>query len=255
MLGLFKNFLRRSKNRKILSKDRIRKIESLTGREIVQPEIFMEALTHRSHLDNKKFLVSNERLEFLGDALLGFVVAEVLSSHFSDKDEGFLTRVRANFVNRMTLFSVAYKIGIHDLLFMSDEIKLSEGSPGFQTILADAFEAFIGAIYINHGLPTAKDFITQKLVNPNLESGLHLVDNNYKSRLLELIQSLKLEIPRYKVIKEDGPEHDRVFTVQALVGERVLGLGVGKNKKAAEQEAAKVAYLNLTTATTDFTEN
>lgn len=254
MIGLLRNFLRRSRNKKILSRDRIKKIEALTGEEITQPEIFMEALTHRSHLDNKKFIVSNERLEFLGDALLGFVVAEVLSSHFNDKDEGFLTRVRANFVNKQTLFSVAYKIGIHDLLFMSDEIKLSEGSPGFQTILADAFEAFIGAIYINHGLPTAKEFITQKLIRPNLDSGLHLVDNNYKSRLLELIQSLKLEIPKYRVVKEEGPEHDRVFTVQALVGERVLGLGAGKNKKAAEQEAAKVAYLNLTTAS-NLTEN
>lgn len=254
MLGIFKNFLRRSKNRKILSKDRIVKIESLTGHEILRPEIFMEALTHRSHLDNKKFRVSNERLEFLGDALLGFVVAEVLSSHFNDKDEGFLTRVRANFVNRQTLFAVAYKIGMHDLLYMSDEIKLSEGSPGFQTILADAFEAFIGAIYINHGLGTAKEFISQKLIKPNLETGLHLVDNNFKSRLLELIQSLKLEIPKYKVIKEEGPEHDRIFTVQALVGDRILGLGTGKNKKAAEQEAAKVAYLNLTTAS-GITEN
>lgn len=206
------------------------------------------ALTHRSQLDQLKFKNSNERLEFLGDALLGFVVAEVLSQQFTEKDEGFLTRVRANFVNRQTLFSVAYKIGIQDLLYMSDEIKHDDGGPGFQTIVADAYEAFCGAIYLIYGLDTAKQFIMTTLMKPNLEMGLHLVDNNYKSRLLELIQSLKLEIPRYRVVREEGPEHDRVFTVEALVGEQVLGLGVGKNKKTAEQEAAKIAFNNLTSA-------
>lgn len=248
MFGFLGKLFTKSSRKRFLTKEKVKRIEKLTGEKIVSDLLFYEALTHRSQLDQVKFKISNERLEFLGDALLGFVVAEVLSGHFTDKDEGFLTRVRANFVNRQTLFSVAYKIGIHELLYMSDEIKQDNNGPGFQTIVADAYEAFCGAIYLNYGLEKAKDFIQTTLINPNLELGLHLVDNNYKSRLLELIQSLKLEIPRYRVVKEDGPEHDRVFTVEALVGEQVLGLGIGKNKKTAEQEAAKIAFNNLTSA-------
>ncbi|NUN08520.1 MAG: ribonuclease III [Ignavibacteriaceae bacterium] len=214
------------------------KIEQLIDHEISNPEIFIEALTHRSYLDQKTFIKSNERLEFLGDSFLGFVIARELYSKFQDRDEGFLTKVRSNFVNRNTLAEAAKKINLMDFMYISPEL-LSPSNPGLRTLLGDVMESFIGAIYLDCGGETAEKFIITHLFTPYINSGLHLIDDNYKSQLLEIIQSLKLELPKYYVIKETGPEHDRIFTVEVRIGNEVLGEGMGRNKKSAEQEAAK----------------
>lgn len=227
-----------SKIERPLSLKQKEKIEALIDHEITNPAIFIEALTHRSYLDQKTFIKSNERLEFLGDSFLGFVIARELFIRFPDRDEGFLTKVRSNFVNRNTLAETAKKINLMEFMFISPEL-LSASNPGLKTLLGDVMESFIGAIYMDCGGETAEKFIINHLFTPYINSGLHLIDENYKSQLLEIIQSLKLELPKYYVIKESGPEHDRIFTVEVRIGNETLGEGSGRNKKSAEQEAAK----------------
>lgn len=232
------------RSQKVLSKKSIEKLEELINHKISDPQIFIEALTHRSYLDNRKFKVSNERLEFLGDAVLGFIVAEGLYQLFDDKDEGYLTKIRSNFVNRNSLYDAAVRIDLIHFLFVSKELIGTENL-GIKTILADALEAIIGAIYLHCGLETCRNFIHKFIIDPNIKMGIHLVDENYKSQLLEYAQSIKLEIPKYFVINEEGPEHERYFTVEVRIGHQALGEGRARNKKSAEQDAAKAALQNI----------
>jgi ribonuclease-3 len=229
---------------KVLSRKNIEKLEELIDHKISDPQIFIEALTHRSYLDNRKFKVSNERLEFLGDAVLGFIVAEGLYQIFTDKDEGYLTKIRSNFVNRNSLYDAAVRIDLIHFVFVSKELMAVENL-GIKTILADALEALLGAIYLYCGLDTCRNFILKYIFNPNIKMGIHLIDENYKSQLLEYAQSIKLEIPKYFVIYEEGPEHERYFTVEVRIGQQSLGEGKARNKKSAEQDAAKAALQNL----------
>lgn len=244
MFKFLTDLLRKSSSVKLLTRKNIKQLEELIGEKIKDPKYYIEALTHRSALDYKRFKKSNERLEFLGDAVLGFCVAEVLYYNFKEKDEGFLTKIRANFVNKNTLYESAVRINLIHYLFISNEL-LASANIGIKTILSDALEALIGAIYLDSGLETVKRFINTYVIDPNLKMGLHLVDDNYKSQLLELTQAARLEMPKYVVIKEEGPEHERWFTIQVQVGEEELGIGKGRNKKTAEQEAAKEAFYKL----------
>ena len=249
MLKLLK-FLFGIDSKKVLSKKSIQQIEELIDHRIKHQDIFIEALTHRSVLDNKKFKKSNERLEFLGDAVLGMVTGEFLFNTFPNTNEGALTKMRANLVNKQSLYRVGQRIQLFDLLFISPELIAAE-SFGMKTVLADGVEAFIGAMYIDGGMEVAEQFIRKFILEPSLSEGTHLQDDNFKSQLLELLQGMKIEMPRYAVIDESGPEHDRVFTVAVMVNQRVIGEGRGKSKKAAEQDAAKNA-LKIITAQKDI---
>ncbi len=249
MLKLLK-FLFGIDSKKVLSKKSIQLIEDLIDHRIRHQDIFIEALTHRSVLDNKKFKKSNERLEFLGDAVLGMVTGEFLFNTFPNTNEGALTKMRANLVNKQSLYRVGQRIQLFDLLFISPELIASE-SFGMKTVLADGVEAFIGAMYIDGGMEVAEQFIRKYILEPSLSEGAHLQDDNFKSQLLELLQGMKIEMPRYAVIEESGPEHDRVFTVAVMVNQRIIGEGRGKSKKAAEQDAAKNA-LKIITAQKDI---
>ncbi len=244
MFKFISDILRKSSSVKLLTKKNLRLLEDLIGEKIKNPQYFIEALTHRSALDHKRFKQSNERLEFLGDAVLGFCVAEALFNSFKEKDEGYLTKIRANFVNKNTLYDAAVRINLIHYLFISNEL-LASANIGIKTILSDALEALIGAVYLDSGLETVRKFIDMYITAPNLKMGLHLVDDNYKSQLLELTQAARLEMPKYEVIKEEGPEHERWFTIQVLVSDEALGVGKGRNKKTAEQEAAKEAFYKL----------
>ena len=238
MLGFLSKLLRRSSEVKILSKKTLNQLEKLIGHKINNQQLFIEAFSHRSVVDRKKFKASNERLEFLGDAVLSFAIAYALFKNFPENDEGFLTKTRSNFVNKNTLYDAGVRINLVDYLFISREL-LASANMGIKTIVADAFESLIGAIYLDLGFDTAYKFINRYLLEPNLKIGLHLIDENYKSQLLELTQAVRLENPKYVVIKEEGPEHDRVFTVSVSVSNEELGIG---NKKTAEQDAAKHAF-------------
>jgi ribonuclease III len=248
---LFKRLKQREKKRSsqyisaVFTPEKFKKLEALIGTQINNSSFYIQALTHRSFLEqNEEYDVSNERLEFLGDSVLSLIVAEYLFDAFPEKDEGFLTKVRAKLVNRLALAEAAEKINLVEFLLISKNIS-STFANGSKTILSDALEALIGAVYLDNGLDSAKSFIQKILIQPNLKEGLYLIDENYKSQLLEFAQANKMENPSYIVVKEDGPQHNRIFTVKVLIGDTDYGLGKGKNKKSAEQKAAQSALEKL----------
>ncbi len=205
-----------------------------------------QALAHSSYVnENPDFTPApNERLEFLGDAVLGLVVAERLYQLFPQFTEGQMTRLRAALVRRETLARMAQAIGVGDHLYLG---KGEEASGGRQKPLnlAGAIEAVIGAIFLDQGIARARDF-TLRLLETDLSEAVARGDSvDYKSELQELTQAREQQTPTYHVIESTGPEHDKRFTVEVRIGDTLLGWGSGKSKKAAESEAARAALGKL----------
>jgi ribonuclease III len=201
-------------------------------------KLFLQALLHRSYL---QFLgeqwSSNERLEFLGDAILNFIVAEHLFLTYPDMEEGELTKLRSRLVNRKILAQRAKDLHLSEYLLLSSSAAQSVDS-GSESIIADAVESVIGAIYLDGGLLAARKFIYATLLKNTEVFNSAMADDNYKSTLLEYTQARSLGIPRYAVIHEEGPEHDRRFTIEVSIGAQSYGSGFGRSKKEAEQAAA-----------------
>jgi ribonuclease-3 len=217
------------------------KLEKIIGASILDKNIYVEALIHRSFLEeNEQISLSNERLEFLGDSVLNLVIGEYLFNKFPQEEEGFLTKVRAKMVNRNALSLVAENLNLGELLIISSSVPKSI-THNSKSMLSDALEALIGAIYLDKGIDTCKKFIQTNILEPALKNGDHLIDENYKSQLLEYAQANKLAIPVYQIVSEEGPHHDKTFIAEVIIGEKVLGEGKGKSKKEAEQNAAQVA--------------
>ncbi len=204
------------------------------------PDLFDQALTHRSWVnENKNIRNTNERLEFLGDAVLEFVVSDYLYKNFEDKEEGYLTALRANLVNTQNLASVAQSLEVGKFLFLSKGEDEGGGREN-QSLLADTVEAIIGVIYLELGLKKATEFINENIlkdVNDKLKSPL----KDPKSLLQEKVQAQGNGTPKYKVVKEIGPDHAKKFVVEVYVANKSIAEGIGKSKSIAEQEAAKVA--------------
>lgn len=205
-------------------------------------------LVHSSYINENPGLApaSNERLEFLGDAVLGLIVAERLYQDFPHADEGEMTRLRAALIRRDTLARMARAIGLGDYLYLG---KGEEASGGRRkpANLAGALEAVIAAIFLDQGSAITKDFIL-RLLNPELQKAVSQgAGVDHKSRLQELIQAKEQQTPVYRVVEEIGPDHDKWFTVEVMVGDTMLGRGSGKGKKAAETEAARSALKQLST--------
>lgn len=208
--------------------------------------LYEHALRHRSLFRGLSTdgTESNERLEFLGDAVLGAVVAERMYRAFPDRSEGLLTRTRALVVNKMALAGFADAIGLGPFVLMSENMEGSEGRSN-PTILADAFEAVVGAIYLDLGFAAARRFVN-RVLDANVDLHETAADrSNYKSLLLEHVQALGLDQPTYRVLSEEGPSHDRRFTVAAVVDGVALGEGSDRSKKGAEQSAAQEALAVL----------
>jgi len=225
--------------------DLIKKIEHLLGYQISLPNYFIKALTHRSYLElSQEALKSNERLEFLGDSVLGLIVAEFLFKNYNDEGEGFLTKTRSHLVNREALADAAENMGLINYI-LYDKRFLKGSTEGMRTIMADALEALIGAIFIDGGIKKADNFVCEMIIKPSLEDGTHEYDRNFKGQLLEFTHANKLHSPQYKIVNESGPDHDKEFFVEVYLGDDLVGYGVGKNKKNSEQEAAKNALAAL----------
>ena len=218
------------------------RLAALIGGPVSDPALFERALTHRSSLRGMAdtHLVSNERLEFLGDAALGFITAEHLHHAFPTKDEGYLTRLRAKLVNGQALARYARSIQLGTLILLSDDMAEAGGRDN-PTILADAFEAVIGAVFLDSGLDAARAFIRRTMFDGADLSRLAEQHDNYKSLLLEYAQARGWSQPEYRVVSEEGPSHDKTFTVQVLVQQKVYGEGRASSKKRAEQIAAASA--------------
>lgn len=226
--------------------DHLKALETKLGHKFSNSDLLANALLHRSHVHvaGQEREDSNERLEFLGDAVLGLVVNEVLYNDFPDRSEGDLTKMKSLLVcgARLSEVGKAIDLGVHIRMSRSEA---ATGGRKRSSILADTMEALIGAIYLDAGLPAARKMI-QGVVLAGSESVLAKRSlRNFKSRLQELIQARYKSPPRYKILSVEGPDHDRVFKVAVTYSGTTLGTGTGGNKKAAEQGAAQEALERL----------
>ena len=220
-------------------------LEKIIGITFTNQDLLRTALVHRSYLnENPRFnLPSNERLEFLGDAVLELIVSDHLYQTYPESAEGELTNFRSSLVNTTSLAESSLKLGVGEFLFLS---KGEEGSGGRknQYILANTFEALLGAIYLDQGIEAASDFVHTHLIvklSQIIEQQLY---KDAKSTLQERAQEEISVTPTYRVLSETGPDHNKMFTVGVYAGQKLLAKGAGKSKQQAEQQAASVALAN-----------
>ena len=231
--------------------DTLTSVQNAIGIVFNDRSLLAEALTHASYINENPELspVTNERLEFLGDAVLGQVVAARLFSDFPGEREGRLTEFRARLVRGDTLARVAAGIGLGDYLLLGKGEETT-GGRSKPVNLAGALEAVIGAIYLDQGQKAAADFIL-RILDAELDSiAGDDGHGNYKSELQELLQARRQPAPSYHVVDTSGPDHNRRFTVEVRLADTVLGSGVGRSKKAAEKSAAETILKRLAA---DFT--
>lgn len=206
-------------------------------------ENFDLAITHRSWVNEHKGVrTHNERLEFLGDAVLEFIVSKALYTKFPDKEEGYLTALRANIVNTVSLAEVAKKLDLGAILFLSKGEEDSGGRTN-PSLLADTVEAIIGALFIDQGIDAASEFIQENLLK-DVETRAKAPLKDPKSVLQEFVQSQSYAAPKYQVVEESGPDHNKLFVIEVQVNGEPWGRGEGKSKSLAEQEAATKAISN-----------
>ena len=213
---------------------------------IEDPALLKQALVHRSYLhENPDFdLPSNERLEFLGDSLLSFVIAEKLYKDFPYLSEGGMTKLRAALVRTETLARLAGSLGLGNYLYLGRGEETSGGRTK-QSILAGVFEAVIGAILIDHGFDACRDFILRLFTDEIGKATDQKLIADYKSQLQEITQARHHTAPIYRTIKEDGPDHAKEFTIEVIVDGRIIATGRGNSKRQAETEAARTALESI----------
>ena len=222
----------------------IKDLEEAIGDRFHNISLLQNALTHSSFANERwhNSLLSNERLEFLGDSILGMLVAEYLYRNFPDRPEGELTRMRADMVCEKTLASVAARIHLGDHLMLGHGEEQG-GGRSRDSILADAVESVIAACFLDGGIEAAQKFIRTFILVEVPVSQMHNTD--YKTKLQELVQQKKNQVLSYTLTGESGPDHDKHFTVAVSLNGGMVGQGEGRSKKRAEQEAARAAIRNL----------
>ena len=222
----------------------IKELENAIGYRFRNISLLQNALTHSSYANERwhNSLLSNERLEFLGDSVLGMLVADYLYKTFPNRPEGELTRMRADMVCEQTLAAVADKIGLgkHLMLGHGEE---QGGGRNRNSILADAMESVIAACFLDGGLEAALKVVQQFILVEVPVTKLHNAD--YKTQLQELVQQKKNQSLSYVLVGQSGPDHDKKFDVEVMLNGSVVGSGSGSSKKRAEQDAARVAIENL----------
>ena len=215
-------------------------LESIIGYCFEDAAILKEALTHKSFAGEHRSVHHNERLEFLGDSILGAIVADYIYCQCPHSEEGVLSKIKSNLVSRHNLYLWAKELDLGRFLRLGHG-ELSTGGRQRDSILSNAMEAVIGAVYLDGGYEAAQQVVlpwvrTQQLCQ---DSG------DFKSMLQELVQKRTREVPQYEVVQTVGPEHDKIFTVEVSLDGKCLGVGKGHSKKMAEQEAARDAYNHL----------
>ena len=222
----------------------IKDLETAIGYRFKNITLLQNALAHSSYANERwhDSLKSNERLEFLGDSVLGMVVADYLYSTFPNRPEGELTRMRADMVCEQTLATVANSIGLgeHLLLGKGEE---QGGGRNRNSILADAVESVIAACYLDGGMEAAVSFIRKFILVKVPVAKLHNMD--YKTALQERVQQKKNQVLAYRLVGESGPDHDKQFRVELTLNGQLIGTGTGSSKKRAEQDAAREAMEKL----------
>jgi ribonuclease III len=220
----------------------LEKLQKILKVTFADTKVLLSAITHRSYLNEHREATwdHNERLEFLGDAVLELVVTDFLFFKYPEKPEGELTAVRAALVNTVSLAGASERLGVNDFLLMSKGEAKDVGRAR-QYILANAFEACIGAIYIDQGYDAAKDFIAERLFEKTEEIVRKRLWQDAKSRFQELSQEHASVTPTYETVGQSGPDHDRVFTVGVFLRHEKIAEGIGRSKQEAEQQAAERA--------------
>jgi ribonuclease-3 len=208
--------------------------------------LLQQAFVHSSYTNENPafYLPDNERLEFLGDALLSFIVTEKLYHELPHFGEGELTEIRISLIRQETLAQLASTLKLGDYLLLGKGEETTGGRER-QTNLADVFEALVGAIFLDQGLDTARGFVLSKLQSQVDRIEVKGIGRNYKALLQEFTQAKFKQLPSYRVVEASGPDHNRNFTVEVALGDKVLGIGSGKSKRAAEMEAARSAWEKL----------
>ena len=222
----------------------IKDLETAIGYRFRNIQLLQNALTHSSYANERwhNSLLSNERLEFLGDSVLGMLVAEYLFRNFPDRPEGELTRMRADMVCEQTLAAAANRIGLGEHLLLGHGEEQGGGRTR-NSILADAMESVIAACFLDGGISAALKVVQQFILVEVPVTRLHNVD--YKTQLQELVQQKKNQVLTYTLVGESGPDHDKKFEVEVRLNGAVVGSGVGSSKKRAEQMAACAAIEKL----------
>lgn len=223
----------------------ISNLEKTSGIKFNNPLLIQNAFVHRSYLNEHKNYKgdSNERLEFLGDSVLSLAVSEFLYKKLPDHPEGKLTQIRAALVRTETLGKLARKLALGKYLFLSKGEEESGGRTN-SSILADTFEALVGAIYQDQGFETAKKFLS-KIVLSDWQVLIKSAVSDNKSKLQEVLQREYRQSPSYKLLKSWGPDHARQFEIGVYLGNKILGKGIGKSKQEAAQNAAAAAMGGL----------
>jgi ribonuclease-3 len=221
-------------------------LEKKLGLKFRNLKLLAQALVHRSYLNESQEpgLNSNERLEFLGDAILEYIISRWLYERFPDFSEGNLTNLRSNLVQKTTLAEIATRLSIGENLLMSKGERESGGKEN-PSLLADSLEAIIGAIYLDLGIEAVRTFIKANFtstLSQLIERGQF---KDFKSLLQEKIQAMVKEPPVYQTIREEGPDHNKIFTIAVYSNHKILGEGRGRSKQEAEEQAAKAGFEKL----------
>ena len=227
--------------------NRLNELEAAVGVRFNDRALLQRAFVHRSYLheaDEETELQDNQRLEFLGDAVLSFIVSELLFRRYPERREGDLTNLRSALVKRETLsrFSKELRLGDYLLLGRGEE---ENGGRGRHTTLCDTYEAFIGAFFLDQGTAALRKFVEPRLMAEIDRVAQHALTKDPKSRLQEWLQAAKDQTPRYKTVHTEGPDHARLFTRQVTIGKQPIGVGQGQSKQEAEQAAAAMALFRL----------
>ena len=221
-------------------------VEKLIGYSFRARRLLLLALTHRSYARNGgNVQSSNERLEFLGDSVLGLVIAEKLYHDHYRKSEGDLTKLKAMLVNESTLAQIGHEISLNRYIRLSPE-EHNAGGRERASIVSDTFESVIGAVFLDGGFEAARDVVLRLIYTRKSTIISDRSQRNFKGELLEYVQARGNGMPRYEIVSEAGPDHEKVFEVAVLVNGRRLGEGAGLSKKEAEQKAAAQALDALT---------
>ncbi len=215
-------------------------LEKCLGYQFRDKDLIIEALTHKSH----KKPYNNERLEFLGDAVLNLIVGEYLYKKFPKSNEGELSKIRASLVNETGFTKLAKEIDLGNYIFISNAEERNKGR-NKASILSDAFEAIMGAIYLESGLETLKPIILDLLENSYDKINLDVLFSDYKTALQEVTQARFGSIPEYKIEGSYGPDHKKEFEVSIWIDGNTYGKAKGKSKKLAQQAVAKIAIEKL----------
>jgi ribonuclease-3 len=224
------------------------KLEEKIGYHFFDKELLVTALTHKSYIYyfKQNYTYSNERLEFLGDAVLGLVISEILMSKFPKEHEGTLTKIKSHIVSRQTLHKIADRLNLGEFILLGKS-EFTSDNHNKKSIISDAVESLIGAIYLDGDLEAAKLFIKKHFSEFIVKPENNMFFEDYKSLLQEKVQKKFKVKPEYRLVKEEGLEHKKIFFVQTVIKGVPYGSGKGNSKKQAEQNAAKETLKQLKT--------